>query len=181
MEEEVDESNCCSCHRYYYGLEEEKNYVFYDESYLGPGYLIVNVKDGKMNKFLKIYETNSDGFPSFGIRAYSVDARENSNDVFSSIEFTFRDIEDYDNDLYRCFTHLNNDLSGKRVFSVDPVREGKNNFKLDSNPRVTKITLLKDTYDGDQHPTDYIDILIGDQYTCKHYEEILKFYTSLSE
>ena len=56
-EEPVDTSDCCDDHIYYPGTEEENNCVFYDESYIAPGFLIVNYKAGKMSKFLKFYNS----------------------------------------------------------------------------------------------------------------------------
>ncbi len=181
MEEDVEEENSCEYHRYYPGMEEEKNYIFYDESYLAPGYLIVNIKDGKMSKFLKVYNASENGFSLLGIRAYSADAQENPNEEFSSIDFSFRDLEDDENGLFKLFSTLCSDLSGERIFAIDPFAQGKNNLKVDSNLKVAKITLNKDTYHGIQHPCDYIDILMGDEYTCDDYDSIIKFWQGLSK
>ena len=180
MEETVKEKSSCEYHRYYPGLEEEKNYLFYDESYLAPGYLIVNIKNGKMNKFLKICNVSENGFPLFDIRAYSSKIKEDSNEEFCKIAFTFRDLEDDENGLYKCFTNLHYSLLGKGIFSLAPSSEGNSNFKLDSNLRVTTMTISKDIFKGNQHPTDYIDILVGDETTCDNYQALLKFYQDLS-
>lgn len=180
MDEDTEEEKCCEYHRYYPGLEEEKNYLFYDEAYLAPGYLIVNMKNGQMNKFLKICNVSENGFPLFDIRAYSSELKEDSNERFSKIDFTFRDLEDEDNGLYKCFKKLYYGLLGKSVNSVAPVSEGNSNFKLDFNSRVTTMTISKDIYKGLQHPTDYIDILVGDEVTCDNYQAMLKFYQELS-
>ncbi len=181
MEEQVEEENNCEYHRYYPGTEEEKNYVFYDETYIAPGYLIVNVKNGKMDKFLKFYNASQDGFPLLGVRAYSTSAKEDPEEDFSSIDFSFRDLEDNENGLFKLFSGLCNDLSGERIFAIDSFAQGKNNLKLDSNLRVTRITLYKDTYHGTQQPCDYIDILMGDEYTCDDYDSIIKFWQGLSK
>ena len=180
MEEITSNNNCCEYHRYYPGMEEEKNYIFYDESYIAPGLLIINTRDKKMDKFLKIYRLNEYGLPVLGIRAYSVDAKEDPDEEFGSIEFSFRDIEDNDNELYKCFLELCNSLDGKQIFSINYDGQGDNNIKLSSNSRVVKMIVNKDTYHGTQHPTDYTDILIGDEYTCNCYEEVLNFYQRLS-
>ena len=181
MEEEVEADFCCEYHRYYPGMEEEKNYIFYDESYLGPGYLIVNIKDGKMSKFLKVYNASENESPLFGIRAYSTDAKEDPNEEFSSIDFSFRDIEDDRNGLFKLFIDLISNLSENRIFTIDSFSQGKNNIELDYNPKIAKITLNKDTYHGTQHPCNYIDVLIGDEYTCNDYDAIIKFWQRLSE
>lgn len=181
MEEDVREEGSCEYHRYYPGTEEEKNYVFYDESYIAPGYLIVNIKDGKMDKFLKFYNASQDGLPLLGVRAYSTSAKEDLDEDFSSIDFSFRDLEDDENGLFRLFSRLCDDLSGKRIFTIDSCAQGKNNLKLDSNTRVTKLTLYKDTYHGTQHPCDFIDILMGNEYTCDAYDATIKFWQELSK
>lgn len=181
MEVDVKEEENCEYHRYYPGTEEEKNYVFYDESFIAPGYLIVNIKNGKMDKFLKFYNASQDGFPLLGVRAYSKSAKEDPDEDFSSIDFSFRDLEDDENGLFKLFTNLWYDLVGERIFAIDSFAQGKNNLKLDSNSRVTKITLYKDTYHGTQHPCDYIDILMGDEYTCDDYDSIIKFWQGLSK
>ena len=95
-----------------------------------------------------------------GIRAYSADAQENPNEEFSSIDFSFRDLEDDENGLFKLFSALCSDLSGERIFAIDPFAQGKNNLKEDSNLKVAKITLNKDNYHGIQHSCDYIDILM---------------------
>lgn len=181
MEEEVKEDGSCEYHRYYPGTEEERNHIFYDDSFIAPGYLIVNVKYGKVNKFLKFYNASQDGFPLLGVRAYSIDATENPNEDFSSIDFSFRDIEDDENGLYNLFYELCNNLSGERIFAIDSFAQGRNNLKLDSNTKVTIITLYKDTYHGMQHPCDFIDILMGDEYTCDDFDSIFKFWSGLSK
>ena len=181
IEEAVKEENYCEYHRYYPGMEDEKNYIFYDDSYIAPGYLIVNIRSGKINKFLKFYNASQDGFPLISVRAYSTSLKENPNEEFSSMDFSFRDLEDYENGLFKLFSNLSFDLLGKRVFSSNPFEQGKNNLKLESNSKVTKITLYKDTYHGTQHPSDFIDILIGDEYTCDDYNSIIKFWDDLSK
>lgn len=172
---------CCKYHKFYPGFEDEKNYIFYDEYYLAPGYLIVNIKNRKVNKFIKIYNTNKNGFPVFALRAYCIELKDNPNEEFNSVEFEFRDIEDDENGLYTCFTNLFNNWKGKRIFSIDTLRHGKNNFRLDWNTKDTKITISKDNYAGTQHPTDYIDILLGDEYSCENYDAIFSFYQELSK
>ena len=180
-EEYVEEDYTCDMHRYYPGLEEEKNYVFYDESYIAPGYLIINIKEGKVRAFFKIYIMNNNSTPLIGIRAYHAGIKENPEQKYNSIDFSFRGLEDNDNGLFKLLSTLYYDLSGDRVYSIDPHVQGKNNLKLDSNLRVVKMTFYKDLYHGTQHPCDYIDILLGDEYTCEKYEALCKFYCGLSK
>ena len=56
MEEDVKENDCCIDHRYYPGMEESRYYLFYDASYMGPGYLIASIGDGKVNMIGNIIE-----------------------------------------------------------------------------------------------------------------------------
>lgn len=177
MEKDIEKGNSCEYNRLY----DDKNYVFYDDTYLGPGYLIVNIKNRRVNKFLKIYSTNDNGFPLFAIRAYSLEIKENFDEEFSSIDFIFENLEDDETGLYDIFAKLEHNLAGKSIFSIDPLNQGKNNLKLYTNTEITKITLSKDNYNGHQHPIDYIDILIGDEFSCINYYAVLDFYNETSK
>ncbi|MGM9877640.1 MAG: hypothetical protein ACI33S_03225 [Bacilli bacterium] len=176
MEKDIEKGNSCEYNRLY----DDKNYVFYDDTYLGPGYLIVNIKNRRVNKFLKIYSTNDNGFPLFAIRAYSLEIEENFDEEFSSIDFIFENLEDDETGLYDIFAKLAHNLEGKSIFSINPLSQGKNNLKLYTNTEITKITLSKDNYNGNQHPIDYIDILIGDELSCDNYYAVLDFYNEIS-
>lgn len=158
---------------------KSKNYIFYDGNYLAPGYLIANVQDGKIKKLLKIYNESDIGRPLFGIRAYSTDTNESLDNDYSSISFSFTDLDN--TELYQCLDNLCTSLNGKTIFSIDPLRQGKNNLNLEKNSGLIKVILRKDTFNGTQHPTNYIDILLGDDYTCEAYSEFLKFYLELSK
>lgn len=157
-----------------------EKYVFYDESFIAPGYFILNTKNETVDKFLKFYNASSYSAPVFGIRAYSMNAKENPDDEFSSMDFSFSELKDDEKGLFNLFSELCSDLSGKRIFSMDSHAQGKNNLKLDSNAGVVKITLYKDTYHGIQHPCDFIDVLMGDEDTCNDYSSILKLWENLS-
>ena len=170
----TEEDCCCEEHRYYPGEEESKNYLFYDNSYLGPGYLIANVEDGKMNSFIKFYKVNENGFPFFAMRAFIRGAQENPDEDFSTMSFTFRDLEDDENGLYQAFEQFCTSLGGKKIKSIDPVSQGQNNIGLINNSHTTTITFSKDTYHGTQHPSDYIDVLLGDDYSCECYNKSLE-------
>ena len=124
---------------------------------------------------------NNNSTPLIGIRAYHAGIKENPEQKYNSIDFSFRGLEDNDNGLFKLLSTLYYDLSGDRVYSIDPHVQGKNNLKLDSNLRVVKMTFYKDLYHGTQHPCDYIDILLGDEYTCEKYEALCKFYCGLSK
>ena len=181
MEKEIEKGNSCESNRLYDYKKDDKNYVFYDDTYLGPGYLIVNIKNRRVNKFLKIYSTNDNGFPLFAIRAYSSEITENFDEEFSSIDFIFENLEENKTSLYDIFAKLAHNLAGKSIFSIDPLSQGKNNLKLYTNTEITKITLSKDNYNGLQHPTNFIDIIIGDELSCNNYYEVLDFYNEISK
>ena len=89
--------------------------------------------------------------------------------------------EDYDNGLFNIVTALCNKLTNAITKSIDETRHGENNFKLNTNGRVTNWTISKDVYNGTQHSTDHIDVQIGDEYSCLNYEAFLDFYNSLSK
>ena len=173
MEEETNPNDICEYHRYYPGIEEEKNIVLYDEKYLGPGFLIIKLKGGKVNKFIKFYINNESGFPGFSIRAFSKDLNN------SEIEFDFRDIEDFENDLFETITKLCYRLSNRRTVNIDINSHGNNYFELTTNGKVTKWIFKKDIYGDNTALVDPIDIFIGDDYTCLNYEVFYELYNAL--
>ena len=179
MEEDVKENDCCIDHRYYPGMEESRYYLFYDASYMGPGYLIASIGDGKVNGFIKLYTITDGGFPFFAARAYIEGSTEDPDKNFSTMSFTFRDMEDDENGLYEAFTNLSTSLGGEKLRTIDPKRQGRNNIGLSSSSKTTTMTLSKDTYCGTQHPSKFIDILLGDEYSCEYYYDLIRFYRSL--
>ena len=181
MEEVTNSESTCEYHRYIPGFEEEKNYVFFDDKYLGPGYLIVKIKNDIVQKFIKLWISSTDGFPNFSLRVYEKDKKDNPDDDFNTVEFDFRDLEDDENGLFQAFTNFYHDLSGTSIYSLDMVNHARNNFSMISNLKVTKLIANKDIYYGEQHPTDFIDIAIGDDCTCPKYYAFLKLYQKLSK
>jgi len=159
----------------------EKNYVLYDDKYLGEGYFIINEVDDKIVKFIKIYTINNDGFSNYCLRAFDVNAKDNSDSDHTNIEFTFRSTEDYDNVLYNIFLELARNVNGN-ITTIDERYEGKNNISFSlSDKGIIRMYVAKDIWNGRQHPTDFVDINVGDNYTCVNYETINKFYNMLSE
>ena len=176
---EVETTDTCEEHQYIEGLEEEKNYILYDKNYLGPGYFIINMQNNEISKFIKIYTTNNDGFPHYSIRAFSPNAKDKPEETFTNIEFTFRDIEDYKNGLYEAFNDLYKNINSN-IETIDPRQQGKNNISFVSTTKTIKVIFSKDIWHGKQHPTDFIDINLGDNYSCKNYDAINQFYNSLA-
>lgn len=180
-ENEVIPNDTCGEHQFIEGLSNEKNYVLYDDKYLGEGYFIINEVDDKIVKFIKIYTINNDGFPHYALRAFGVESKDNPDNDYTNIEFTFRNTEDFDNGLYNVFLDLAKNTNCN-ILSIDECYEGKNNISFSLNDNgIVRMIVSKDIWRGKQHPTDFIDINIGDNYTCEYYEVINKFYNMLAE
>ncbi|MBE6154819.1 MAG: hypothetical protein E7163_04535 [Firmicutes bacterium] len=177
-EHEVNPNDICDEHQFIDGLSNEKNYVLYDESYFGKGYFIIHTINGNIDKFLKIYITNDIGFPNYGIRAFSVNGKDKPEEEFNKIEFIFRSNEDFNNGLFEAFSKFSNNAS-KEIHTIDKIEQGRNNISVIANKHIVKITFSKDIYHGKQHSTDFIDINLGDNYSCENYEAIYALYNTL--
>jgi len=164
----------CSHHIYVSGMEEYKNYVFYDDEYMGPGYLIVSKIDGEVDRFMKIGINSNVGFPNFFIRAYARGCKDTPADKFRSI---FIDIKKGE-PLYDLVYNLGRAL-GEEIFSNDPVCQGKNHFQVACDIDGVSLCATKDVY-GVKSSTDFVDVSIGDEYTCEKYPQFLEFYNNLS-
>ena len=173
-------SGLCTHHQYIDGMSNEKNYVLYDDKYLGEGYFIINELNGMIRRFIKIYTINNDGFPYYCLRSFGLESKEEHNGEFTNAEFAFRNAEDTDNGLYDLFLELAKNVNGK-IYSIDKHHDGKNNiwFSIGNNG-IVRMIASRDIWNGIQHPTDFIDIHIGDNYSCDNYEAINKFYNMLS-
>ena len=180
-ESDVMPTDLCAEHQFIDGYSNEKNYLLYDENYLGPGYFIINKVDDKIIKFMKIYTINNDGLPHYCLRFFGLESRDNPDSDYTNMEFVFRSMEDFDNGLYNVFLQLARNINGN-ITTIDEHYEGKNNISfLLGDKEIIRMIVSKDIWRGKQHPTDFIDINIGDNYTCDNYETINKFYNSLSE
>ena len=174
-------SGLCTHHQYIDGMSNEKNYVLYDDKYLGEGYFIINEINNKIRSFMKIYTINNDGFPHYCLRAFGIESRDNPNSDYTNTEFVFRSTEDFDNSLYKVFLEFAKNVNGN-IVTTDEYLEGKNNISFILNYKgIIRMVVSKDIWRGKQHPTDFIDINIGDNYSCVNYESINKFYNMLSE
>ena len=165
IEVEVNEDDDCGLHRYIAGAEENRNYIYYDEFLIAPGFLIVNqdVESGKINRFLKFYKINSENF-IFGIRAYSNESIFLPNKGISKMEFSFRDIEDDKNGLFNCFNGLYYNLNDKVVHSQGKLMSGLC-FEpiINSSSEVTRLFLFANS----KALIKEIDIIIGDRGKCE--------------
>ena len=147
---------------------------FYDDTYLAPGTFIIVGEDGKINKFLKIYCCGELGFPKFFVRAYEKNKKDKYHQDFNSIEF----IINKDNELFPVFYFLAESLNGDRLYSVDETCEGKNNMAIRIFDDSLIVSINKDVY-GVKNSSDYIDISLGDNDSCKHYEALWAFFNRL--
>ena len=177
IEVEVNEDDDCGLHRYIPGAEENRNYIYYDEFFIAPGFLIVNqdIESGKVNRYLKFYKTNSENF-IFGIRAYSNESIFLPNKGISKMEFSFRDIEDDKNGLFNCFNGLYYNLNDKVVHSQGKLMSGLC-FEpiINSSSEVTRLFLFANS----KALIKGIDIIIGDKNKCENYNAFDNFYNSL--
>ena len=175
---EVEPNGLCDSHQFIDGMSNEKNYVLYDKNYIGEGYFVVHTKNGEITEFLKLYIMNNDGFPHYGLRVFSVDGKDNPDEEFNRIEFTFRSVEDYDNRLFEAFSAFSKNVH-KSIYTIDEHQQGRNGISISTDNGIVKFVVSKDIYHGKQHPTDFIDINLGDNYSCENYEAINTLYNSL--
>ena len=174
--QEHDENYCCKEHQYIDGMEEYENIILYDEEYLGKGYLIVSKLDNKIIKFLKICKFEENEFPQYFIRAYEKDRVDNPNEEFRDIIISTLD----DDPLYDVIRNFTININREKINTIDVFNQGKNYMEADYSLFDASLTLYKDVY-GVKHATDFIDITIGDNYTCNYYQAITTFYNDLSK
>ena len=73
VEVPTNADDTCDEHQFVLGFETEKNYLVYDNDMLIPGYVIINVIDGELKRFLKIYQINNEETSCLAIKAYEKD------------------------------------------------------------------------------------------------------------
>lgn len=180
-ESDVMPDDLCPLHQYIDGYGNEKNYLLYDKEYLGEGYFVINEINGKIIKFFKIYIINNNGFPHYCLRSFGLEFRDNPDSDYTNTEFVFRNYEDYDNGLYNIFLEFARNINCN-ITTIDKYYEGTNNISFILNDKgIVRMVISKDIWRGKQHPTDFIDINIGDNYSCINYEIVDKIYKMLSE
>lgn len=170
-----DENYCCPHHLYIEGMEEYKNYVFYDEEYLGQGCLIVSKIDDEIIKFVKISSYGEGCYPIFSIRAYEKDCVDNPNQEFRKIQIDVKQ----DEVLYDIFYKFMASLNKNKILSIDIENQGKNHLYMEKDMEKVSLVIAKDVY-GVKSSTNFVDILIGDDKTCDTYLEFFEFYNNLS-
>ncbi len=155
-----------------------KNNVLYDDTYLGPGFLIITKENDEVVKFLKIFIMNNYGFPNYGLRAFSIFGKDNLDKKYTIIDFDFTDTMDTKNNLYKIFNDLYIALKDNKVETIDKFYQGTNSFSLKKVNNIVTLSVFKDVY-GVKNATDFIDINIGDETTCNNYQAIDSFYKQL--
>lgn len=162
----------CTLHDYKDGLENI--HVLYDEEYFGKGYLIIHEADGEIIRFIKIYEINEMGVSNLYIKGYEKGTYNNGNKSKKSIEIVAYELEN--NELYECLKKLALQLNDRKVDSFDLE---KSSLRAVEDWAEASIILTKDIHEKDDD--GFINIYLGDNYTCKNYSAIYEFYNSLSK
>ena len=165
----------CKSHVYIEGIEQYDNFVMYDDQYFGPGYIIISKLNNEIVKFIKISLYGQMGFGNLVIRGYEKNKEDNPDNVFTEINFKVQENEP----LYKTLVDLALKLNGISIYSSDPSVEGKNHLQVTIDNTGAKLSLRKDIY-GIKTGTKYINIFLGDNYSCPQYFEMLSFYNALS-
>ena len=162
---------------------DDKKVLYYDDNYLGPGIMLVNVDKNDDFQFIKLYQVNYDGIPFFSLRAFSTNMLDNPDNQYNTIEFQFGNNSPYhdkENGLNKAFAKFYMESAGAKIKTIDSANQGTNHFKVENKNGIIKLIVNQDVYHGN-HPSNYIDILIGDNYSCENYQAIFDLYQSLSD
>jgi len=152
-------------------------YTLYDEEYMGPGYFIIQEFNGEIEKFIKIFTTTNYGFSHYMARAYEKDVVDLPDQTFREIAIIARNEEEA---LYEIISELALGIKNEKILSIDPSKQGENNMIALYNTHCASLMCFKDVY-GVKHATDFIDINLGDNYTCAHWLALNDFYQDLEK
>ena len=146
------EDYCCSQHNY---MEKLTNiYVLYDENYFGPGYFIVTEYNKEPVILIKMFIAGSKTFPEFKLFAYEKESNNYSTKLNKSINLL--SFKKNNEDLYQIVKLLSSSLPYDTVLSSKDMVSDKDN-------------------------KDFINITLGDPYTCKNYIQLSTFYNRLAK
>lgn len=160
----------CEYHQFIDGYEDEKNYMFYDENYLGPGIFIVDMKENDINQIMKIYVDKRNGMPNYRLRAFNYGLED---EYFNGVEFIFRKGEDDKIfDVFNMF--LRN--SERKIETRERNKKEKDYILMTSDKSKFKLIVQKMC---DNLKENYVDINLADLYSCKHYGAVSSLYNSL--
>lgn len=170
-----NETYYCKYHQYLQGYEEYENIVLYDDKCFGPGYYIITKLDDEIIKYMKISIIQESGFPFFQIIGFEKNSVDKPDESFRKIQFT---VEKND-PLYKIIGNLAKNTNNQKIYSIDQTFQGKNNLSAKCDIEESFLILEKDIY-GVKYETDSINILLGDNDSCKNYKAISNFYNELS-
>ncbi len=174
---------CCENYKCILEDKLERNYVLYDEKFLGPGFFIVVKQGNKISKFLKLYVNGNNKFPDYNLIAFDVKNKGENNNAVKTINFNFKNVLDtyyIDNEtrLYNALLHLSSLLGENKIYTTDKVFQGNDNFYLTNQNGIITLSLSKDMK-NDKLKIDFISINIKNNHTCNFYREISLFYNEL--
>ena len=106
----------------------------------------------------------------------SIDTEDMKPGDFRYIDFTV----DRHSELYNMIEKLALDLLKQSIKTIDQNLQGKNQMKADLSDYDASLVFGKDVY-GVKHATDFIDINIGDNMSCEHWNALNTFYRSLED
>ena len=147
-------------------------YTLYDEEYMGPGYFIIQEFNGEIEKFIKIFTTTNYGFSHYMARAYEKDVVDLPDQTFRKIAIIARN-EEYA--LYEIISDLAIGIENEKMLSIDPSNQGESGMVALYNIHCASLMCFKDV----KHATDFIDVNLGDNYTCPHWLALNDFYQDL--
>ena len=162
------------CEEHNYDASMINTYALYDDKYLGLGIFIISELGDDIIKFAKIYTSDNIFPPHFYVRAYERESVDKPNQAFRAIEFNFDNSEK----IHEAIENLVIYLGKGSIKSIDPSMQGENQLTALWTHFRSNLTFLKDVY-GVEHATDFIDINIGDNMSCEHYNAIHNFYCGL--
>lgn len=151
--------------------------VIYDDKYLGEGYFIILEENGEIQKFLKFYQSGEIGFPRFFIRGYEVGAKDREDQLYRDLEFT---VSEENGDLLESIINLGCNLDGGCSYTIDPDNQGANHLSVVFGEKIS-LVLSKSVYKGHDLSSKFIDIDLGDNYSCENYSAFQKFFRDLSK
>jgi hypothetical protein len=159
----------------------DKVSVRYNDTYLGAGYFILLESVGLINKFVKIYMSGNVGFPVFHIRAFERGTKDMWNQEFRNVEIGVS--EDDNLELYNVHRKLRYSLlfhDKDRLNTIDPINQGLNHVKVLEDLKKEVLVVSKSIYRGHFVTPNYIDVILGDRFSCESYEAVLSFYRGIS-
>ena len=160
----------CEFHSYH---EEKKTYVLYDEKYLGPGYFIINQYNEVITSYAKFHVSNYGKSPHYYVQAYEKDGARGE---YKTINFYV----DKGNELYKAIEKLHFGLRFKSIETIDSDNQKKAYFTARASAGTEDPTGYLNFYNGLEEVTDFVNINIGDNTSCKYWDQFNEFYNDLS-